>query len=71
MFAVTNVTILTWYANERGHGISDKIACMSNEVSDQALCELPRMQSRVFPQGLKMRVPGTPICGVKGSFNKI
>ena len=26
---------------------------------------------RDFPQGLKMMVSGTPICGVKGSFNKI
>ena len=26
---------------------------------------------RVFPQGFKVRVPGTSLCGVKGSFNKI
>ena len=27
--------------------------------------------SRVYPHGLKMRVPGTPKCRVKGSFSKI
>ena len=27
--------------------------------------------SRLFPQGFKVRVPGTPLCGVEGSFNKI
>ena len=26
---------------------------------------------RVFFQGIKTRVPGTPLYGVKGSFNKI
>ena len=26
---------------------------------------------RVFPPGFKMRVTGTPLSGIKGSFNKI
>ena len=26
--------------------------------------------NRVFPQGFKLRVPGTPFSGTKGSFNK-
>ena len=29
------------------------------------------IRCRVFPQGFEVRVPETPLCGVKGSFNKI
>ena len=29
------------------------------------------VSERVFPPGFKVRVPGTPLCGVKESFNKI
>ena len=44
------------------------LVCM---LLEQGIFAINQVLSRVFPQGLKMRVPGTPLCGANGSFNKI
>ena len=45
----------------------ETLAKLINETQVSKAIHTPR----VFPQGFKVWVPRTPLCGIKGSFNKI
>ena len=52
--------------------VAEKTGAIEQEAYKYKRMQVGYLSSiRVFPQGLKMRVPRTPLYGVKGSLNKI
>ena len=58
-----NIKKLTWTSGPLG---------IKNLFNNLLTCKINRIRlQQIFPQGFKMRVSGTPLCGVKRPFKKI